>query len=34
MNEPYDLVIPGVGSAGLTAALYAAREGMDVLVIK
>ena len=29
----YDLIIVGGGPAGLTAAIYAAREGMDVLVI-
>ena len=30
----YDLVVVGSGPSGLTAALYAAREGMDVLVIE
>jgi thioredoxin reductase (NADPH) len=30
----YDLMIAGGGPAGLTAALYAAREGMDTLVIE
>ncbi len=30
----YDLIIVGAGPAGLTAALYAAREGMEVLLIE
>jgi thioredoxin reductase (NADPH) len=30
----YDLIVVGSGPAGLTTALYAAREGMDVLVIE
>lgn len=30
----YDLIIVGGGPAGLTAALYAAREGLEVLVIE
>ncbi len=30
----YDLIIVGAGPAGLTAAIYAAREGIDTLVIE
>lgn len=32
--EYYDLIIVGGGPTGLTAALYAARDGLDVLVIE
>jgi thioredoxin reductase (NADPH) len=33
-REFYDLAIVGFGPAGLTAAIYAAREGVDTLVIE
>jgi thioredoxin reductase (NADPH) len=33
-NRFYDLIIAGSGPAGLTAALYAAREGIETLVIE
>ena len=33
-REYYDLVIVGSGPAGLTTALYAAREGLETLVIE
>src|SRR3989338_750707 len=32
-QEPYDTIIVGAGAAGMTAALYAARRAMKVLVI-
>ena len=34
MNKIYDMVIVGGGPGGYTAALYAARAGMDVLIVE
>lgn len=34
MNKQYDLIIIGAGPAGLTAALYAKRANLDVLIIE
>jgi thioredoxin reductase (NADPH) len=34
MSETYDVVIVGSGPAGYTAALYAARANLDVLVFQ
>ena len=33
-NKVYDMIILGAGSAGLTAAIYGARAGLDVLVVE
>lgn len=32
-NKTYDLAIVGIGPAGLTAALYAKRKGLDIIII-
>ena len=34
MERNYDMIIVGGGPGGYTAALYAARAGLDVLVIE
>src|SRR5258708_29465600 len=34
MGEVYDLIVVGGGPCGITAAIYAAREGLDTLVIE
>ena len=34
MNKVYDMIIVGGGPGGYTAALYAARAGLDVLIIE
>ena len=34
MNEIYDVIIVGAGPAGLTAAIYASRANLSVLIIE
>ena len=34
MNEQYDVIIVGAGPAGLTAAIYASRANLKVLIVE